>query len=307
MLDIQTHLRHELARAAERHKADAILLSGGLDTSILAYLARPSLAFTVSFKDSGAHDLEYAQRLADLLSLEHRLREFDELEGLETLPRVVSILKTFDPALPNDLTIYLGLACAKENGVSSIMTGDGADELFAGYSYMAQLGPEALDRHLHELPQRWQFSSAVLGKALGIEVKQPFLDRRFVDFALTIAPQLKVKQGTEKHVLRQAFAGLIPGHILWRVKEPIEVGSGSWKLRRALEQMTSDEEFDLAEKETGIRFMNKEHYSYYRIYKDVVGDIPKAAAGEGGCPACGAAIGSHHCQVCGFSLPLQAI
>lgn len=306
MPHIQTQLRHQLSAAVQRHTADAILLSGGLDTSILAYIARPPLAFTVSFKDSGAHDVEYAKRVAKLLSLEHRERDFDEPEALETLPRVVSILKSFDPALPNDLTIYFGLACARETGVSSVMTGDGADELFAGYSYMRELGPEALDRHLHELPQRWQFSSAALGKALGIEVKQPFLDHEFVNFALTIDPQLKVKQATGKNVLRQAFEGLIPGHILWRDKEPIEAGSGSSKLRHAMEQMISDEEFDAAQKEMGIRFMNKEHYSYYRIYKDVVGDVPKAGPDEAECPCCGAAIGTRHCQVCGFSLPLDA-
>jgi asparagine synthase (glutamine-hydrolysing) len=305
MLDIQTQLRHELARAVERHRADAILLSGGLDTSILAYLARLSLAFTVSFKDSDAHDLEYAERVADLLSFEHRQREFDELEALEVLPHVVGILKTFDPALPNDLTIYFGLECARQNGVSSVMTGDGADELFAGYSYMAQLAPATLERHLRELPQLWQFSSRLLGKALGIEVKQPFLDREFVNFALTIDPQLKMKQGTGKYVLRQAFEGLIPGNILWRDKEPIEVGSGSVKLRRAMEHMVTDEEFHAAGKETGIWFMNKEHYFYYRIYREVVGDIPKAGQGEARCPGCGAQMGSRHCRVCGFCRPLE--
>ncbi|MFW6149976.1 MAG: asparagine synthase C-terminal domain-containing protein [Chloroflexota bacterium] len=306
MPDIQTQLRHQLTAAVQRHTADAILLSGGLDTSILAYIAKPPVAFTVSFKDAEAHDVEYAKRVANLLSLEHTERHFDELEALETLPRVVSILKTFDPALPNDLTIYFGLACARERDVRSVMTGDGADELFAGYSYMSELGPEALDRHLHELPQRWQFSSRALGKALRIEVKQPFLDPEFVNFALTIGPQLKVKQGTGKYVLRQAFEGLIPGHILWRDKEPIEVGSGSSRLRRAMQRMVSDEEFHVAEKETGIRFMDKEHYAYYRIYKDVVGDVPKARPREAGCPCCGAAIGTRHCQVCGFSLPLNA-
>ncbi|MCJ7744017.1 MAG: asparagine synthase C-terminal domain-containing protein, partial [Dehalococcoidales bacterium] len=116
----------------ERSRADGILLSGGLDTSILAFVARPSVGFTVALKGSLASDLVYSEKIAKLLGIQHKKMEFTTEEALATLPEVIRILKTFDLALPNDLSIYFALKLAKENNVSSVMTGDGADELFAG-------------------------------------------------------------------------------------------------------------------------------------------------------------------------------
>ena len=294
-MDIHQRLRDKLREAVEANKADAILLSGGLDTSILAVLARPTVAFTVGLKDSSASDLIYAQKVAKLLDIEHKKREFTVAEALETLPEVIKILKTFDLALPNDLSLYFALTLARESGVASVITGDGADELFAGYSYMAELSPQDLERYMRKLSVNWHFSAGNLGKALGIEVRQPFLDDNFVRFALEISPDLKVKQGTGKYILRKSFEGLLPAEIVWRKKEPIEYGSGSTRLHKVLAEMVHDEEFQSAKERTGIAFLNKEHFFYYRIYSEVVGEIPHATDDEIRCPCCGAGMGMYHC------------
>jgi len=315
-MDIYQQLRDKLREATERNKADAILLSGGLDTSILAFLARPTMAFTVALKDSRAPDLTYSEKVSRLLGIERKKMEFSVEEALNTLPEVIRILKTFDLALPNDLSIYFGLKLARESNISSIMTGDGGDELFAGYSYMLKLSPQELQRYISGLSKSWHFSANELGRALGIEVKQPFLDEDFVRFALEISPEFKVKEGTGKYILRKSFEDLIPQEILWRKKEPIEYGSGSTRLHELINSMVSDEEVQRAREETGIKFLNKEHSFYYRIYNEVVGEIPKASSsapspftGEGwgevkSCPCCGAGLTKSHCRVCGFSRPL---
>jgi len=134
-MDICEELRDRLKEVTERNKSSAILLSGGLDTSILAFLAKPKLAFTVALKDSQASDLIYSEKVSRLLGIEHKKLEFSVEEALNTLPEVIRILRTFDLALPNDLSIYFALKLAKESNVCSVMTGDGSDELFAGYSY----------------------------------------------------------------------------------------------------------------------------------------------------------------------------
>ena len=314
-MNICAQLRRKLKEATERNKADAILLSGGLDTSILAFIARPSIGFTVALKNSPAPDLKYSEKVARLLNIELREIRFSVEEALNTLPEVIRILKTFDLALPNDLSIYFALKLAKESKFMSVMTGDGSDELFAGYSYMAELSPKELERYIRRLSENWHFSATELGKALGIEVKQPFLNEDFVRFALDISPELKVsplraqarrvKEGMGKYILRRSFEDLIPPEIVWREKEPIECGSGSSKLRGIINNMVSDKEFQSAREKTGIKFINKEHFFYYQIYNKVVGEIPKAESNEGKCPCCGAKLITQYCRICGFSYPLE--
>jgi asparagine synthase (glutamine-hydrolysing) len=303
-MDPCEQLRTKLIGAVERNRADGILLSGGLDTGILAFVARPSTGFTVALKDSPASDLGYSEKISKLLGIQHKKMEFTTEEALATLPEVIGILKTFDLALPNDLSIYFALKLARENKISSVMTGDGADELFAGYSYMAELPPKDLERYIRRLSQNWHFSANELGRVLGIEIRQPFLDEDFVRFALEISPELKVKDGIGKYILRKSFEDLIPAEIVWRRKEPIEYGSGSTKLHEIINNMVTDEQFQAARKEVDIKFINKEHFFYWRIYDQVVGKIPKARDDEISCPCCGAGIGKYHCRTCGFSRPL---
>ncbi len=303
-MEICEQLMSKLREAVERSRADGILLSGGLDTSILAFIARPNMGFTVALKDSPASDLVYSEKIAKLLGIKHKKMEFNKEEALVTLPEVIRILKTFDLALPNDISIYFALKLAGESGISSVMTGDGADELFAGYSYIAELSPEDLERYIRRLSQNWHFSANELGRALGVEVKQPFLDEDFIRFALEISPELKVKDGVGKYILRKSFEDLIPPEIVWRRKEPIEYGSGSTKLHEIIDSMVTDGEFQSARKEIDVKFINKEHFFYWRIYNQVVGKIPKARDDEISCPCCGAAMGIYHCPTCGFSHPM---
>ena len=185
------------------------------------------------------------------------------------------------------------------------MTGDGSDELFAGYSYMAGLPPEDLERYIRRLSGNWHFSSGYLGRALGVEVRQPFLDEDFVRFALQISPELKVKDGLGKYILRKSFEDLIPGDIVWRKKEPIEYGSGFTRLHEITNNMVTETEFQSVTNKLDIKFLNKEHFFYWSIYNEVVGEIPKVKDGEMRCPCCGAGMGTYHCRTCGFSMPMK--
>jgi len=304
-MDVCELLRNKLKEAVERSRADGMLLSGGIDTSILAFVARPSVGFTVALKDSPASDLVYSEKIAKLLGIQHKKMEFTMEEAINTLPEVIKILKTFDLALPNDLSIYFALKLARGSGISSVMTGDGADELFAGYSYMAELLPEDLEIYIRRLSQNWHFSAGYLGRALDVEIRQSFLDEDFVRFALEISTELKVRDGVGKYILRKSFEDLIPPEIVWRKKEPIEYGSGSTKLHEIINSMVTDEEFQAARKEVDIKFINKEHFFYWSIYNEVVGEIPRSRDDEIGCPCCGAAMGRYHCPTCGFCHPLS--
>ncbi len=319
--DVCSRLRELLNDAVKRNTADALLLSGGLDTSILAAVSedagRNKLALTVFMKETPALDSEYAKRVAQKFFYEHHLISITENEALEKIPEVIRAVENFDPALPNDLVIYVALKEAKKLGIKSVMTGDGADELFAGYSYMHELSHKELNKYIRYLSnsKTMCFSSNKLGDYLGVEIKQPYLDTEIVDFALDINPGLKVKEieGGKygKWILRKTYEKEL-GEVAWRKKEAMEFGSGTTKLRDIIALKISDAEFNAKKREYKMEFMNKEHLFFYEIYKEVVGEVPKATAmmkakERNVCPICKAGLPENrfHCYICGFSYPIS--
>jgi len=307
-------LRELLREITEKNDAEALLLSGGLDTSILVALpsheGKRKKAFTVVMAGTPAPDLSYATIVAQKFRYEHHLIQLTEQEALGALPAVINVLKSFDPALPNDLVIYAALKEAKNRGITSVMTGDGADELFAGYSYMHELSHEDLYIYIKALSKTMWFSSNKLGALFGMEIKQPYCDPKMVDFALALDPDLKIRErdGREygKWILRKTFEAEL-GAVAWRKKEPIEFGSGATNLREVIRGKISDTEFEEKKREYGMGFMNKEHLFFYELYKAVVGEIPRAKEGtKTTCPLCKAELleNKFHCSICGFSYPL---
>lgn len=303
---ILEELRLRLKEALRRNAAQALLFSGGLDSSVLAYLSSPGIhALSVRLEEYG-EDFRYARMLSQKLGFQLHLRKVSVEEALETIPEVIRIRRSFDPALPNDLALYFTLKLAKEKGFETVITGDGADELFAGYSYMFDLN---LERYLPKLAERMNFSAGEMGLHLGIKVKHPFLDDEFVSFALSIKPDLKVREeGGKRHVkwiLRKAFEPFLPQEIVWQDKRPIEMGSGFAKLRGIIASKISEEEF--TNMKYPIKFLSKDHPFYYRIYRQVVGEIPPPKPGEEKCPGCGAGIkaSSFHCRICGWCREIE--
>ena len=306
MKAILEELRLRLKEAVGRNVAQALLFSGGLDSSILAFLSSPGIhALSVRLEEYGG-DFKYARMLSQKLGFRLHLRRVNVEEALEAIPEVIRIRRSFDPALPNDLALYFALKLAKEKGFDNVITGDGSDELFAGYSYMFDLN---LEDYLPKLTERMNFSAGELGHHLGIKVKQPFLDDEFVSFALSIKPDLKVrKEGGKRHgkwILRKAFETFLPQEVVWQDKRPIEMGSGFTELRGIIASKIPEEEFNKAK--YPIKFLSKDHPFYYRIYRELVGEIPPPKPGEGKCPGCGAGIkaSSFHCRVCGWCRGLE--
>lgn len=304
------HLNNLLRAATAKNAADALLLSGGLDTSILAAIScGGSKALTVSMTGTSARDKDYAKEIAQKYRYSHHLIQITATEALELLPEVIKAVKSFDPAIPNDLVIYTALKTAKKLGMKTVMTGDGADELFAGYSYMQAFSNEALTKYILNITKTMSFSSNQLGKVIGIDIKQPYRDKELVDFACDLNPGLKLKERRGnfygKWILRITYEKEL-GEVAWRKKEPIEFGSGTTKLRDIIASKISDAEFNTKKREYEMQFMNKEHLFFYEIYKDVVGEVP-AAKSDHVCPLCKAELPENrlHCNICGFCYPVN--
>jgi asparagine synthase (glutamine-hydrolysing) len=308
----RTQLRSLLSAAVAESDTEALLLSGGLDTSILAAVSaaqgtRPT-AITVALAGMRAPDLRYANKVAQQFCAQHHVVYVTVEAALEKLPTVIETLRTFDPALPNDLVIYTALETARQLGITSVMTGDAADELFAGYSYMHALPPDAVRTYINRIAKTMRFSSNSLGASLDIAIQQPFRNQQLIEFALSLDPAVLVMEQSHriygKWLLRTAFEAEL-GELAWRAKDPIEVGSGAAELREVIRRTISDTEFEAKKRAYRMEFMNKEHLYFYEIYRAVVGEIPQGH-GKRRCPLCRAELpaGKLHCEICGFSYPL---
>ena len=307
-------IRSLLEEAVKRNLADGILLSGGLDTSILAFIASKftSLkAFTVAFNEGPALDIEYAKSMAGELGLTHTIYRFGKGELYASLPQVIEALRSFDPMeVRNSVSIYVGLKTAKESKVRRVMTGDGADELFAGYSFLFKLEGEKLDLALQKIWRTMSFSSTVLAKALRMDVRAPYLDPEFKEFAMNIDSKYKVrtKDGKVygKWILRKAYEGLLPKGITWRSKVSIEYGTGTTILPKLFDEEVSEQDFDEKRRkylsEDKVRIRDKEHLIYYELYRSIFGP-PYALRRnkERACPHCNASVPktATYCKTCG--------
>lgn len=302
-----------LGEGVERNLAEGILLSGGLDTSVLAYLAseRTRLkAFTAALWNTPAPDTEYAALVADRLGLKHFVHRFDEDELYDAIRTVVKAVDSFDPMeIRNSVTVYIGLKNAKENGADTILTGDGCDELFAGYSFLHELGNKRLSLELQKLWSVMCFSSTQLAKVLEMEVKLPYLDPEFKKFAMGLDPRLKIRseggQTWGKWILRKAFEDVLPKEIVWRAKTPIELGSGTATLPDFFNSVISDVEFNEKKSkyldEDKVTIRNKEQLFYYEIYRSKMG-APHPTDSKGKiCPYCNSNVSNKttYCRRCG--------
>lgn len=280
------------------------MFSGGLDSAAAAALTPCTRGIIVTM-DEDAPDLPYARLAAKALSMDLTHVVVSPEEAINALPRVISILKSFDPAIPNDLPVYFGLKQARSMGFTSIMTGDGSDELFAGYSYMRNI--DDLDAYIRFLSGTMSFNANRLGAHFGIGIVQPFLHPDIVACALSLGREWKVREKNGsvhgKWVLREALKGVLPGAILWQDKRPLESGSGMTVLNAWFDERISDDALYRKIREHGIYFINKAHAHYYEIYRQVVGKIPTPAPGERPCPGCGAGRKKDpgHCRTCGWA------
>jgi len=302
-----------LDESIERNLAEGILLSGGLDTSILAYLTSKRVklkAFTAALQNAPAPDITYAALMANRFGLKHFVHRFNEKELYDAIRVVVKTVDSFDPMeVRNSVPVYVGLRNARNNGVNIIMTGDGCDELFAGYGFLLGLEKNQLNLELRKLWDVMHFSSVLLAEFLKMEVKLPYLDSSFKKFAMELDSKLKVRsergQTWGKWILRKSFENVLPEEIVWRVKTPIESGSGTSTLPHFFNSIISNAEFEekrakyLDEDKVTIR--DKEQLFYYEIYRSEMGVLHPTDPKGKICSGCNSSIPptSTYCRKCG--------
>ena len=276
-----------------------VLLSGGLDSSIIAAITQkyskkrvesdskegawwPQLhSFAVGLE--GSPDLIAAQKAADYIGTVHHEVHFTIQEALDALPDVIYHIETYDITTVRASTpMYLLARVIKSMGIKMVLSGEGSDELFGGYLYFHK-APNAREFHeelVRKMSKLHLYDCLRANKSLmawGVEGRVPFLDKDFIDIAMSLNPSDKMnirlpdgKQRMEKWILRKAFEDLLPESICWRQKEQFSDGVGyNWidTLKRMTEEKVSDAEFARRENRFPVNPpKTKEEYYYREIY-----------------------------------------
>jgi asparagine synthase (glutamine-hydrolysing) len=287
-----------------------ISLSGGLDSSIIAYFLKQRKPKTVAViaEDFVSTDLTYCQMLSKEMQLPLSIYNVTTATILEAVEETIKILKNFnDIEIRNNVVMYLAIKWAKDNDEKSIITGDGADELFAGYNFLINKPEEELEAEIKRVCSVMHFPTQKIGKALGITVESPFLNDSVVKLAKEIPANLKVRNEKEKRhgkwILRKTFEKYIPQQIAWREKSPMQEGSGTVGLTDLFNSVIGEEQFVekklTVEKKDSIIVRSRESMHYYEIFKKLYGS-PVDKGTENVCPYCKHKVeNSKFCRMCG--------
>ncbi|MGM9691346.1 MAG: asparagine synthase B [Bacteroidaceae bacterium] len=273
-----------------------VLLSGGLDSSVVSAIAKlyaakrietndkhdawwPQLhSFAVGLK--GAPDLAKAQEVAKYIGTVHHEVNYTVQEGLDAIRDVIYYTETYDVTTVRASTpMYLLARVIRSMGIKMVLSGEGADEIFGGYLYFHK-APDAKAFHeetVRKLKKLHFYDCLRANKSLmawGIEGRVPFLDKEFLDVAMRIDPVLKMCPGKtiEKAVVREGFADLLPESVAWRQKEQFSDGVGySWidTLKKVTAEAVSDEQMAHAAERFPINPpLCKEEYYYRSIFEE---------------------------------------
>ncbi|GHT05711.1 asparagine synthase B [Bacteroidia bacterium] len=299
--EIIVDLREALIAAVKRQLMTdvpyGVLLSGGLDSSVISAIAKTFADKRIESGDSqqawwpqlhsfaigleGAPDLAAAQKVADHIGTVHHEVHFTIQEGLDAIRDVIYHIETYDVTTIRASTpMYLLSRVIKSMGIKMVLSGEGADEIFGGYLYFHK-APNAKALHeetVRKLDKLYLYDCLRANKSLaawGVEGRVPFLDKEFLDVAMRLNPENKLsgaKNRMEKWILRKAFEDMLPESVAWRQKEQFSDGVGySWidTLRDIASAQVSDEQFAKAAERFPINPpMTKEEYHYRTIFEE---------------------------------------
>ena len=294
--DIHDALEAAVKRQLMSDVPYGVLLSGGLDSSVISAIAEkfserriedddkerawwPRLhSFAVGLK--GAPDLAKAKLVADYIGTVHHEINYTIQEGLDAIRDVIYFIETYDVTTVRASTpMYLLARVIKSMGIKMVLSGEGADEIFGGYLYFHKApSPKAFhEETVRKLSKLYMYDCLRANKSLsawGVEGRVPFLDKEFLDVAMRTNPEAKMCPGKtiEKRIVRDAFANMLPDEVAWRQKEQFSDGVGySWI--DTLKKITSDQVSDEQMAHAAERFpinppRNKEEYYYRSIFAE---------------------------------------
>ena len=299
-----------LTNAVNECKSDWIALSGGLDSSILAHLRKDQKpqTMTIITKDFLGTDLTFAQIIAKHLGLNLSLIQVSMEEVLDSINETIKILGNYnDIEIRNSIVPYIYLTTLKKKGVDSVITGDGADEVFAGYNFLLKKSDEEIGEELKRIKKIMHFPSKEIARSLNMKVETPFLNEELIKFSddIEVSKKINAKDGEKfgKWILRETFEKYLPNNITWREKSPMQDGSGTNNLTGLFNTIITDDIFTQKKtrilEEDGVYIRTKESLHYYECFRKT--NSVKKSDSDNRCPDCNYEIApnSRFCRMCG--------
>lgn len=212
-------------------KPGAIAFSGGLDSSLIAALSSDPELYSIGMK--GSHDIRQTRRAAKLLGLEDKLHLFEltinELEN--AIPAIIRAVESCDPQKVSIAApLYFAARKAHDDGIRVMLSGQGADELFAGYKRYETMDNTSLEHALRNdlanIAENNLERDDAATMANSVELRLPFLDKKVIELALRIAPELKIHDGIRKYILRKAARAILPDELVRKEKKAAQYSSG---------------------------------------------------------------------------------
>ena len=307
----EKNVRMLLEEITSQCDANWIAFSGGLDSSILGQIKKEQglNAITIITKDFLGTDLEYSQIMGKHIGVNLELRYVNINEILNAVKGTIKILKNFnDIEIRNSIVSYLYLNTLKEKNVKKVITGDGADEIFAGYNFLIKKNHAELRTELRRMKEIMHFTSQKIASELGISVQMPYINDNVIKLAETLPIEHLVNQknGVKfgKWVLRKAFENDLPPSVIWREKTPMQDGSGTTGLTKMFDTVITDDIYQEKTKkiknEDGVTIRTKESLHYYELYRENF-KVPEYDGNKNICTDCNAELvaNSKFCRMCG--------
>lgn len=281
---VRSHLQCEVKFGA--------LLSGGVDSSLIASIATKIMrerdvnfklqTFSVGLKD--APDFKYSRMVADFIGSDHHEVHFTVDEGLDCLRDIIYHLESYDvTTIRASIPMFIMMRYIKSCGLKMVLSGEGADEILGGYLYFHN-APNAQEFHYETVSRvlnLWSSDCLRANKsslAWGVELRVPFLDTNFVNYAMSVRPEDRMISDTngsiEKFILRQAFVNnYLPDEVLWRQKEQFSDGVGyNWidTIRTYAASHISDAAFEKAKELYPFNTpLSKEGFYYRQVFEKI--------------------------------------